>query len=109
MTFERTFLRGLDLASEQKHIVESILERVSPSDATAWIDKLVVRDGRIAGTYFGDLAKLLCYEDFVNLYTAIGYNMTLAGFGYICGDPQNITPHCIQLDGYTCDPLSCHI
>ncbi len=93
------------LSESKQHTVSKILSLLAPDILTTWLEKLQIKDARIAGTFYAELASRLAYSDFVALYEALGYDFDQPGIwkDWWCYGAE----HCKRQSGYTCDPKAC--
>ncbi|MFQ1997999.1 hypothetical protein ACK35E_11470 [Aeromonas veronii] len=98
------FFNAVDLSSENKEAVQQILSRLDQEVVSKWVSGIEAKDGKITGTFYTDIGAVLPFNQFIALYTALGYDpITIQWWrDYRCGHGG-----CLYNPGYTCNPNSC--
>jgi hypothetical protein len=96
-----------ELSTESKSAIGEILATILPEEAAMWIEKLNIKDGRLHGTYYIDIASVLTYENFIRLYEALGYTFKPQDWQNSRCEYSAGSFSCVYDYGYTCDPNSC--
>jgi hypothetical protein len=100
-----SFFDLISTTEESRQKIFKILVSLDAEILKDWLNKLQTKNGKLAGTYYEELAKVLSFRNFVALYEALGYNFEEQGhwMNMWCYGSQG----CVSQKGYTCSPQTC--
>lgn len=100
-----SFFDLISTTEESRQKIFKILVSLDAEILKDWLNKLQTKNGKLAGTYYEELAEVLSFRNFVALYEALGYNFEEQGhwMNMWCYGSQG----CVFQKGYTCSPQTC--
>lgn len=99
-----TFLEKLTIQNTSKERIREVLNSLDQDTVSAWTEKVAIKDGKVAGTYYADIGSKLSFIDFVDLYKSLGYDFDQMSHwkDHYCGFNG-----CERFHGYSCNTKTC--
>lgn len=94
------------ICSENQATITRILSKLDDATLDKWKNELKVIDGTVGGTYYDVVGEKLSFNDFRELYTALGYSFLNGWIDQDCNKEDPTFPFCEDRKGYTCDTIT---